>query len=119
MKSGLGIGQRVMLYQVRDVKAFCRIALEEFLSRGDVEKQLLDFYLGPAGPRDVAYGDKSPAVEFDLRAFKVRFRLRAQKKSRDCRDRRQRLAAKAQRGYRFQIVNRAQLRRGVSLEGQY
>src|SRR5215475_789793 len=115
----LRVGQRVMRDQIGDVITFGGLRLQKFAARRDVEEEVADFKFGASRKGYVAHVEHPPAADLDLGPGHLAVPLRAQTNLRDRGDRSQRLAAKAERHDRLEVLGRLDLAGRMSLEGQY
>ena len=124
----VGMGQRIVCDQRGNVRQLGRLRLQEFLPRRSIEEKIAHgnrrslWQPGFFDPRNL------PAVYFDHRPRVVlrhillilcRFRPRFQPQARHRRDRRQRLAAKSQRGDAQQVFGVLDLRRRMPFKRQH
>ena len=107
-----------MRQQRRHVAQLRGLGLQELAPRGRIEEQVADLEARPGGPRHFLYVAQSSAREFDAGPGAFRGLPGLEHQARDGGDRRQRLAAKAQRRNLEQVFCRANLAGGVALEGE-
>ena len=110
----LGMRQRELRDEVRDVRGLRVVRLEELLARGRIEKEVLDLDRraeARAGRVDVGC---LAARDGDLRAEVSALRPRFHRKARNGGNRRQRFAAEAERANRLEVVSRADLARRMA-----
>src|SRR5262245_3712857 len=113
------VGQSVMRHQVGDVITFGGLGFQKFAPRRDVEEEVADFEFGAARKGYVAHVEQPPAADLDLGPGHLALPLRAQTNLRDRGDRSQRLAAKAERHDRLEVLGGFDLAGRVALERQY
>ena len=112
------IRQRVMRHQRSDVPQFGGLRFQEFSARRNAVKQIGHAHRSARGQPRRFHAQQLAPGKLDPRALLLALRARFQQQPRYRSDRRQRLAAKSQRGDGKQVVRRAQLRSGVPLERQ-
>jgi len=91
---------------------------QEFASRRHVVKQIAHFHRGALRMRLRCHLAQCAAVDAQLRTVLRIARARHQPKATDRGHRRQCFAAKAQRGHRFQIINRRNFAGGMPADRQ-
>src|SRR5438094_6874334 len=101
-----------------DVAELGGLRLEKFAPRRRVEEKIANFDLGARGPRYFLHVAQPSTGEFDSRPGAFRHGPGLEHQARDCGNRGQRLAAKAQSGNFKQVFSRTNLAGGVALEGQ-
>jgi hypothetical protein len=117
-EADLRIAERDLRDEARHLRRFGRVRLEEFPPRGQVEEDLAD--LDERAFRRTARPDvqRTSTLDAHLRAGERSTRARAQAETRDRRNRRQRLAAEAERVDGREIGGRRDLARRVPLDRQ-
>ena len=114
----LGMRQRQLLHGGQNGRALDGVALHEFQACGGVIEQIADDDRRAHGTPGLAALGHDAAVKMQRRAEIVFASAREQIDARNGGDRRQRLAAEAQRADRLEILRRAQLACGVAQEGR-
>ena len=114
----VGMRQAVVRHQRGDVRQLGLLGAQKFLARGDVVEEIADRDAGAAAERRLLAAQHLAAGDLDARAGGLLLRARFEQQPRDRRDRRQRLAAKAERRDGEQVLHVAQLAGGVAFEGE-
>ena len=115
----LGMGERVMGDQRRNVRELGRFGFQEFAARGNVVEEIADRDAGAERETGFFDGEDFSAGDLDDRSGGIFRSVRFQAQTADGCDRWQRLAAKAEGRDGQKIVSVANLRSGMALEGQH
>ncbi len=114
----VGIRQRVVRDERRDVAEFGGVRFEEFFTRGNAVEKIGDTNRRANRQTRGLYVNQFSAGKFDARAFGFRFVARFEQQPRDGGNCWQRFAAKTKRRDGKQIVGGFQFAGGVTLESQ-